>query len=114
MAIPFLEIPVPESATGLLGEGAADAAANVGNTALQLAGNPALLVGGIILVVAAIVLFFFIKKIIINSVLGIAAWLVLMFIFHVELPFIPSLAVSVIFGLAGIGAMLVLRFFGIL
>ena len=70
-------------------------------------------VGGIVLVVAAVLIFIFLKKIIVNSILGVAAWAILTFVFHVELPFIPSLAVSIIFGLAGIGAMLVLRFFGI-
>jgi len=113
MGIPFLEIPVPESIANLFGEAGPAAAENVGNAALGFAGNPSILVGGIILVVAAVVIFFLMKKIIVNSILGIGAWLVLTFVFHVELPLIPSLAVSVIFGLAGIGAMLVLRFFGI-
>jgi len=111
--LPFLNIPVPDSVLNDLGEGATGAAENVGSAALQLAGNPVLLVGGIILVVAAVLIFLFLKKIIINSILGIAAWLLLTYLFHVELPFIPSLAVSIIFGLAGIGAMLVLRFFGL-
>ena len=109
MEIPFLEIPVPESVANLFGT---EAAAGVGNAALQFAGNPVILIGGIILVVVAVVAFFLLKKIIVNSVLGIAAWVILTFVFQVNLPFIPSLAVSVIFGLAGIGAMLVLRFFG--
>jgi len=107
--IPFLNIPVPDG----LGEGAADAAAGVGTAAMELAGNPTILIGGIILVVVAVVIFFFLKKIIINSILGIGAWLILTYFFQVQLPFWPSLAVSVIFGLAGIGAMLVLKFFGI-
>lgn len=109
MSIPIAEIPVPDSVLNSLGEGAAE---NVGNAALQLAGNPAILIGGIVLVVAALVIFFFLKKIVINSILGIAAWAVLTYVFQIQLPFIPSLAASIIFGLAGIGAMLVLRFFG--
>lgn len=110
MSIPIAEIPVPDSVLNGLGKGAAE---NVGSAALQLAGNPAILIGGIILVVGAIVIFFLLKKIVINSILGIAAWILLTYVFHVELPLIPSLAISVIFGLAGIGAMLVLRFFGL-
>ena len=111
--IPFLEIPVPDSVLNGLGEGATGAAENMGNAALSLAGNPAILIGGIILVIATLVIFFFLKKIIINSILGIAAWVLLTYVFQVELPFIPSLAISVIFGLAGIGAMLVMKFFGL-
>ncbi len=111
-SIPILEIPVPDSILDGLGNGAVGAAENMGNAALSLAGNPAILIGGIVLVIAAFVIFFFLKKIIINSILGIAAWAILTFVFQVEMPFIPSLAISVIFGLAGIGAMLVMKFFG--
>jgi len=109
VSIPFLDIPVPDTVLNDLGNGAGQ----VGETALQLVGNPAVLIGGLVLVVAAIVIFFFIKKILVNSALGIIAWLLLTFVFQVELPFVPSLAVSIIFGLAGIGAMLVLKFFGL-
>ena len=114
MQLPFLEIEVPENVLNDLGTGAVSAADAAGNAALNLAGNPAILIGGIILIVAAVVIFFLIKKIIINSLLGLGAWLILTYVFHVQLPFFPSLAVSVIFGLAGIGAMLVLSFFGLL
>ncbi len=114
MFFPILNIPVPDGVLSDLGTGAGNTAEQVGSTALQLVGNPTILVVVIILVVAAIVIFFFLKKIIVNSILGIVAWLLLTYFFHVELPLIPSLAVSVIFGLAGIGAMLVLRFFGLL
>ncbi len=110
--IPLLNIPVPDAVLNDLGNGAAGVAESAGSAALSLAGNPIILVGGIILVIAAIVIFFFLKKIIINSILGIAAWVILTYVFQVELPFIPSLAISVIFGLAGIGAMLVMKFFG--
>gem|GEM_PF-1743687 len=79
-----------------------------------LAGKPEILVIGIALVIIAIVMIFFIKKIIINSILGLIAWAVLNYYFKIQLPFIPSLAVSLIFGLAGVGAMLVLKFFGLL
>lgn len=108
--IPFLNIPIPDGAIEGAAEGAAE---NIGKGALELAGNPAILIGGIILVIAAILIFFLLKKIIINSILGIAAWLILTFVFQVELPFIPSLAISVIFGLAGIGALLLMKFFGL-
>lgn len=80
----------------------------------SMVGDPKILALGIILIVAAIVVIFFIKRIIINSVLGLIAWAVLKYYFQVELPFIPSLAASIIFGLAGIGTMLVLKFFGVI
>ena len=67
--IPFLGIPVPDSVLNGLGETTAGTAENFGNAAMQLAGNPAILVGGIILVAAAVVIFFFLKKIIINGML---------------------------------------------
>ena len=114
MVFPILDIPVPESVLNGLGETATGAAETAGSTVMQLAGNPVVLVGGIVLVIAAILVFLFLKKIIVNSILGIAAWAILTFVFQIQLPFIPSFAVSVIFGLAGIGAMLVLRFFGML
>ncbi len=110
--IPLLNIPVPDTVLDDIGNSAAGAAESAGSAALSIAGNPLLLVGGIVLVIAALVIFFFLKKIIINSILGIVAWAILTFVFQVELPFIPSLAISVIFGLAGIGAMLVMKFFG--
>ena len=102
-----------EPVAGNIVNGVGAGAEQVGNTAMQLAGNPAILVGGIALIIIAILVFYFLKKIIINSALGVAAWLILTFVFNVELPFIPSLAISIIFGLAGIGAMLVMKFFGL-
>ncbi len=113
VSIPLLEIPVPDNVLNDLGTGAASTAENVGASALNLVGNPTILVGGIVLVIAAVLIFLFLKRIIVNSILGIAAWLLLTYVFQVELPFWPSLAISIIFGLAGIGAMLVLKFFGI-
>tara|TARA_Y100000310_G_scaffold198498_1_gene198529 strand:+ start:117 stop:461 length:345 start_codon:yes stop_codon:yes gene_type:complete len=108
----FLETSM-EPIAGDIVNGVGAGAEQVGNSALQLVGNPTILIGGIILIVLAIVIFYFLKKIIINSVLGVAAWLILTFVFQVDLPFIPSLAISIIFGLAGIGAMLVLKFFAV-
>jgi hypothetical protein len=85
----------------------------VGQATQQFLGDPLILALGIILVIAAIAIFFFLKQIIVNSVLGIVAWGILHFVFNVQLPFWASLLVSIIFGLAGIGVMLVLRFLGI-
>jgi len=88
----------------------------IGNeVAGALASNPSVLIIGVLLIAAAIVIFYFIKKIIVNSVLGFVGWLLLMIFIGIETPLIiPTLAVSVIFGLGGVGALLVLMFFGII
>ncbi len=90
---------------------------NFGNTAnavTSLVGDPSVLIGGIVLIVAALLVIFLLKRIIVNSILGLISWLVLTFLFGINLPFIPSLVISIVFGLAGIGVMLVLRFFGLI
>ena len=102
---------VAADAFNLLGEPTADAAKD---TALQLAGNPTVLVIGIVLIIATVLVILFIKKIVINSVLGVAAWAVLQYGLNIQLPFIPSLVVSIVFGLAGIGVMLLLRFLAVI
>lgn len=76
--------------------------------------NPLALAGiGIILIIATIIVLFFMKKIIINTVLGLILWGIVTFIFNANLPFLPSLVIAAIFGPAGIGAMLLLKFFGL-
>lgn len=81
--------------------------------AQTLAGNWQILVIGIVLIIVAVAIFTFIKKIIVNSVLGVVAWAILVFVFKVELQFVPTFVISVIFGLAGIGVILVLKFLNI-
>ena len=110
----LFEADVPEAVINGLGQQTEQVAGQAGEAVLGFVGNPALLIGGLVLVVAAVLIFVFLKKVIVNSILGIIAWGLLTFVFGVNLPFIPSLAVSIIFGLAGIGAMLVLRFFGLI
>ena len=109
----LLEIP------DLLGSSTANAAAEaagdtVKDTALNFVNNPALLLIGIVLIIAAVLIIYFIKKIFINSILGLIAWAIIYFIFNIKLPLLASLVVSVIFGLAGIGVMLMLRFLGLI
>ena len=72
--------------------------------------DPVILFAGIGLVALAIFLIFFLKRVIINSILGLIAFIVLYFL-GIKLPFFATLIVSVIFGLAGVGTMLVLYFF---
>ena len=70
------------------------------------------LLAGIGLVALAIFLVFFLKRLIVNSILGLVAFLVLKFL-GVDLPFLLTLIVSILFGLAGVGTVLVLHFFGL-
>ncbi len=82
-------------------------------------GGISILILGVVLILATIVLLALLKRIIVNSILGIIAWLIVSYIFPIfglklSIPFWPSLIVSIIFGLAGIGSMLVLAFLGII
>jgi len=88
---------------------------NIAFEAINLVQGNLLWLGiGIALIIATVLLFLFVKKIIVNSVAGIALFLIIKYGFAVELPFIPSLVISIIFGPAGIGAMIVLKFFGVI
>ena len=82
--------------------------------ALPFVGEPVILGSAIILVIIAIVLVLVLKRIIVNSLLGIVAWAIIKWVFGVSLPFWASLFASALFGLAGIGTMLFLRFLGLL
>lgn len=78
-----------------------------------LFGNPWILVLAVLFIIGTALILFFLKKIVINSVLGIAAWLILHFVFGIQLTWWISLIIAVVFGLAGIGVLLVLTFLGI-
>lgn len=101
---------LPDSILNALGQSTAAETTKV----IPFAGEPLILAGAIILVIIAIVLVLVLKKIIINSLLGLVAWAIIKFVFGISLPFWASLIVSAIFGLAGIGAMLLLRFLGMI
>ena len=101
---------LPESVTNALGQATAENATQI----VSFVGNPWVLACAVALIILAIVVVLFLKHIIVNSVLGIIAWAIIKFVFGINLPFWASLAVSAAFGLAGIGAMLLLRFFGVL
>jgi uncharacterized membrane protein SirB2 len=75
--------------------------------------DPMILLAGIGLIALAIFLIFFLKRVIVNSILGLIAFIVLKFL-GINLPFITTLIVSLLFGLAGVGTMLVLYFFGLI
>ncbi|MEM4662955.1 MAG: hypothetical protein QXM75_02955 [Candidatus Diapherotrites archaeon] len=87
---------------------------NTGETIKSFVGKPEILVFGIVFLIATIFIIFFIKKIIINSVLGLIAWAIITYFIGIELPFFAGLIISAIFGLAGVGTLLLLKFFGII
>jgi hypothetical protein len=71
----------------------------------------------IVLIAITIFIMFFLKKVIINSILGGIIWFVAVFIFNVQIGpslFIPSFVISVIFGPAGIGTILLLVALGLI
>jgi len=108
MAFDFLNI-FSEATAGIDGNVATGAV----NTANSILGNPFWLIIGIILIVVTILLLLFLKKIIVNSILGLILFAVVKFGLGIGLPTIPTLVVSIIFGPAGIGVMLLLKFFGL-
>jgi hypothetical protein len=81
--------------------------------AINLAHNPIVLVVALILIIVSVLMILHLKKIIMNSILGGILWAISVFIFNINLPPLQSFVVSVIFGPAGIGVMLVLKFFGL-
>lgn len=91
--------------TDLVGEGVA--------TITNLAWDWKVLAAGVVLIIAAVLVFLFIKKLIVNSILGVIAWAVLVFGLKIEMDLIVTLIVSAVFGLAGVGVILLLKFLGI-
>lgn len=75
---------------------------------------PLFIIIGIGLIIATIIIIFFLKKMIINSILGGVIWFIVVIIFKVNLPLVPSLIISLIIGPAGLGTMLLLNAFGLL
>ncbi len=80
---------------------------------INLVHNPKILVLGIILIGITLLIMYFLKHFIVNSIIGVAGLFVLTLI-GIKLPFVITLIVSAIFGLAGLGTMLILKFFGII
>lgn len=75
--------------------------------------NTGLIITAVAFIIIAVIILAFLKQIVINSVLGIIAWALLNFVFQVKLNLFVSFIVSVIFGLAGIGVLLVLKALGV-
>lgn len=80
---------------------------------IPLSGNLLILAGAIALIVVTIALILLLKHIILNSALGAIFWAAAIYVFNINLPYWASLAISIIFGPAGLGVLLFLKFFGI-
>jgi len=91
----------------------AQAAAEPNSIISFVQSNTGLIVTAVAFIIIAIIVIGFLKQILINSVLGIIAWALLQYVFQVKLSFWVSLIVSIIFGLAGIGVLLVLKVLGL-
>ncbi len=76
--------------------------------------NPSVLIAGIVLIAVSIIIFFILKKLIEHAILGAISWAIAIFVFNIQLPFIPSLVISIVMGPAGLGAMLLLKFMGVI
>lgn len=93
------------------------------NTAVSQAGNFVSgnwvwLVIGIVLIIVTVLILKYIKDLIINSIIGIIAWLIIYFGLpligvDLKLNFVTSLVVSALFGLAGLGVLIIVKFLGL-
>ncbi|MCK9293068.1 MAG: hypothetical protein WCY27_01075 [archaeon] len=75
--------------------------------------KPIVLLYALILIVITVIIIKFFKNIIVNSIIGVVGLFITNFIFGLKLPFVVTLIVTAILGPAGLGIMLVLRFFGL-
>lgn len=80
----------------------------------SISGNISWLIIGIVFFIAAAFVISVLKNIVVNTALGLLGWGLLTYVFHIDLPFWASLLISAVFGLAGLGALVVLGFLGII
>ena len=69
---------------------------------------------GAVLVLIAIFAIFILKRILENLVIGVAGFLILKYLLGMNIPLIPGLLISLLFGMGGLGVLLILHFFGLL
>lgn len=79
----------------------------------KLIHNPKFLLIGVGLIVLAVIILLLLKNIILNSIIGVLAFLACNFLLGIKLPFFLTIVASAIFGLFGVGIMLLLRYFGV-
>jgi len=85
----------------------------IGNETINLVHNPKILLLGVILIGITILIMYLLKNFIANSIVGVIG-LFICSIIGIKLPFMFTLIITSIFGLAGLGFSLILKFFGIL
>ena len=83
------------------------------STTKIIAFNPMYLVYGVVLIIITVILIKFLKNVIVNSIIGVVSLLFLYYVLKIKLPFLITLLITAVFGPAGLGVMLVLKFFGI-
>ena len=69
---------------------------------------------GVGLIAATILLIYFVKHIIGNIVGGLIAWAIVSYAFGISLPFAATLIVTILFGMGGVGVMIILTVLGLL
>ena len=79
---------------------------------INLVHNPISLITGIVFIIITVLILIFFGQFIVNGIIGLVVFIILSLI-GIKLPFVITLIVSAIFGLAGIGVMLILKFFGL-
>ena len=72
-----------------------------------------LLLGGV-LVLAALVIVFLLKRILENAVIGVVGFLLLKYFLDLKISLVAGLIISLLFGLAGLGVLVILHFFGMM
>ncbi|NCC70901.1 hypothetical protein EOM09_04935 [bacterium] len=75
--------------------------------------NPIILLYALALIILTVIFIKILQNVIVNSIIGVVALLFLYYVLNIKLPFVITLIITVIFGPAGLGVMLVLKFFGI-
>jgi hypothetical protein len=86
----------------------------VSEKATEILFNPKFLIIGIVFIIVAVIVLYFLKNILLNSIIGVFGFIVCYFIFGVKLPFFITLIISAFFGIGGLGAIIVLKFFGLI
>ncbi|MBR9707576.1 MAG: hypothetical protein GOV15_04020, partial [Candidatus Diapherotrites archaeon] len=94
-------------------------AETVGKTFTELISTWPLMASGIGLVIVAVIFWFVLKKIMMNTILGLSLMGAIYFAFpeifaKLSAHLIPTLVVTMIFGVGGIGAMLLFVWLGII
>ena len=100
-----------------IGGKAAETVGTAGKSLTELINTWPVLIGGLVLVVVAVILWIFFKRIIENIVIGLAVLVVIYFAFpdiwlHLAKIIIPTIVVTLLFGIGGVGTLLILIWFG--